>query len=132
MNYQLSLRITHPSIDPLEITRTLSLDHSVCHKQGEERRTPKGNPLPGQNKNSFWLHEVVVDDHEDISSAIEHTNHKLKDHQEFLTNLVKEGGNIQYFIGWFVEANSGDILDWELLRHCAELNIDLYFDIYAK
>src|SRR5690606_41744793 len=52
--YKVSLSLTHPRRSAAELGRALPLQ--ACHEGtvGEPRRTPKGRPLGGQYKESFW------------------------------------------------------------------------------
>lgn len=131
MNFKMTLRVSHPSIDPQAITAELSLAPTNSYKNGESRSTPKGNPLSGNYNHSFWAHELVTEGCADISDAINKANEKIGLHREFMANIVEGGGSIQYFVGWFIDGSSGEILSWKLLKDCSDLNVDIYFDVYS-
>jgi Domain of unknown function (DUF4279) len=57
--YAISLRVTHPSLDPAEITSALQLTPSRTWRAGEPRTTPKGTPLQGVYSNTFWTRSFV-------------------------------------------------------------------------
>lgn len=60
------------------------------------------------------------------------TTHSLKAHAAFLHRITAEGGQTQYFVGFFLDRkNSGDILPHVLLEEIAALRIDLVLDIYG-
>lgn len=54
--YEVSLKIFHPPIDPQEISRALSIAPTHACKAGSGRATPKSHPLPGDNRETFWLY----------------------------------------------------------------------------
>jgi len=44
---------------------------------------------------------------------------------------VREGGGtVEFFVGWFIERNSGETFNQGVLKGLAELQIDLALDIY--
>ena len=130
--YSIALRIWHPSIDPGEITARIAWEPSFSYMAGSPRRTPKGNALPGTNKDSFWYAEVPVEQGCTLSEVIDHLNRRLSPHAQYLDQLVCTGGKIEYFIGWFVGRNAGDTFSWAMLEACAALRISLAFDIYGS
>ena len=130
--FKLSLRIRHPSIDPALITDRLGLTQTNSFRFGERRSTPKGELLEGVNKESLWFLRVPAEHHTCISESTRGLNEILKPHQDFLRTIVEQGGVVEYFIGWFVDANDGDILDWTLLSDCAQLRISISLDVYGE
>lgn len=127
--FQLSLRITHPSMDPHEISIALGLEPDVKHKVGERRKTPKGTILEGAYLHSYWSCRLQKD--ERLSNLISSANKILIEKLPFLTRLTETGGRLEYFIGCFVPPHVGDTLDSKLLKDCACLNVNLSFDMYG-
>lgn len=130
-SFDFAVRIWHRSADPVEIGRELNWHPTLSKRVGEPRSTPKGNPLPGQNRESTWYAKLGVEPGESLASAIGRANQKLATGRSYLERLTADGGKVEYFIGWFVEANSGEVLDSILLRACADLEVQLAFDVYA-
>ena len=129
--YTLALRLRHPIIDPAEITRELALDPEHNWKAGQPRFTPRGDPLPGVYRNSYWISPIIVNQDSTLSHSIADALKLLKPHKSFLEAFRRSGGSIGYFIGWFSERNSGALLDWALLKSLSELQIDLELDFYG-
>lgn len=132
--FKIALRIFHPSINPDQITQKLSLRPSHTYMAGSARNTPKGNPLPGTNKNSMWFFEIGEKSEGEsgtLSDMIREMNEKLWPARDFFCGLQDSGGKIEYFIGWFSGLNSGETLDWALLQKCSDLRIDLSLDVYG-
>ena len=128
--FSLAIRIRHPAIDPAEITSVLGREPDYCYKVGESRKTPKGNELEGKNKESFWYCDVEVGNSENLVTIIKSTNQMFIGHERFIAKLLQSGGVVEYFIGVFVDNNTGFTLERDLLEECANLNINLAFDIY--
>lgn len=134
--YCISLRISHPSIDPEEISSFLGLDPILKWKVGDKRVSPTGRTLSGLRSESFWVYEPHGDSK--ISSNTQYIEDyliilttQLSQHKAFLTYIAESGGSIEYFIGIFSEYSIGSTFSAKLLKQISDLNIDLSFDIYA-
>ena len=128
--YSVSLRISHPDIDPRLITDTLHIQPKGTWKFGEPRMTPTGTPLEGVNRNSFWHHKFSAPDDGQCFSFIRSVTLALQPHRDFFHRLRAEGGDIEFFIGWFGNGNFGDTCPHDVSGILADLKIDLGFDVY--
>lgn len=132
--YEVSLRIAHPSIDPEEVTSTLSIAPTHACKAGSGRTTLKGSPLPGVNRETFWRYRIcrkAKGEAGTLPETLAAMNQALSSKREFLRTLRESGGRVEYFIGWFTDFNSGEVLDWRVLQQCGDLGIDLALDVYG-
>lgn len=130
-----SLRITHPKIDPDEITKVLGITPTHKWKFGESRKTPKGTQLSGNNIESYWtarLHDKKNLHSEDITleEFISKANRRLRSYKEYLKKLSNDGGRIEYFVGWFGSSNMGANFKPSVLKDTAELGIEIALDVY--
>jgi hypothetical protein len=57
--FQLSLHVRHPSVDPEEISRELSLDAVECFRAGEPRHSRSGLAATAVHGETYWA--AVVD-----------------------------------------------------------------------
>jgi len=57
--FQLSLHVRHPSVDPEEISRELSLDAVECFRAGEPRHSRSGLAATAVHVETYWV--AVVD-----------------------------------------------------------------------
>jgi Domain of unknown function (DUF4279) len=130
--YKISLRIRHPSIDPIEITCALRLSPSRAWRAGEPRTTPKGNSLEGNFLDSYWTTEVVegASPGKALATALAEVLDHLTPHKDFIRRIWSQGGRVELFIGWFLGQQAGDVLESALLARMADLNVDLAFDVY--
>ena len=130
-HFSISLRVRHPNVDPMNITEHLGIQPTHFGKAGEGRRTPRGSILSGVNRESYWTARVSSGRWPlEISSAICDVLNGLLPHRSYLHTIRNGGGNIELFIGWFFENQSGDVLNYKCLALAGDLKIDLSFDIY--
>jgi hypothetical protein len=135
--YCVAFRISHPNIDPSEITSQLGIEPSSAWKVGDPIVGKNGEFKEGVRNESFWryqphkefrLHssdQYLEDYLEKISTE------QLKRHKEYFSELVKSGGEINFFIGLFSEYSIGTNFTASLLKQLGELYIDLQLDIYV-
>jgi hypothetical protein len=53
--FQLSLRIRHPSIDPDEISQAFEIKPEHCFRAGDARRSSSGLATASEHAESYWL-----------------------------------------------------------------------------
>jgi Domain of unknown function (DUF4279) len=130
--YSINLRMRHPSMAPQGMTDALGLQPRHSWRAGEPRSTPKGRPLSGVNRESFWISDLGKGSRPptSLSAAISAALDQLSDRRTFLHKIRSEGGLAEFFIGWFFDSQSGDTLPYDLLARAADLGIDLSFDVY--
>ena len=130
--YKVSLRLRHPTTASAEFTAELGVQPSRSWEAGAPRTTPKGTPLSGVNKETYWIANYVegASANADLAAAVGGVLDKLAKHQAFFDALSASGGRAEFFIGWFFDGNSGDVFSWKLLGRLAQLKIDLSLDVY--
>ena len=128
--FAVSLRVTHPDIDPAVITDVLGVTPDRCWKVGDPRVTPKGAALEGVYRESHWIAALGNGSDGEIAHCLEQALDRLSRHGTFLTDLRKGGGDLQLFVFWGGNGNTGAVLDAALLGRMAELGIDLRLDVY--
>ena len=131
-----SLRISHPEIDPDEITRELGIEPFRKWKVGEARVSPSGEKIEGESVESFWaakLHEEkrLLSTDIYLEDFISKLNEQFKDKSRYFSTLVESGGYIEYFVGWFGGGMFGATLDPTLLASTGKLSISIGLDIYG-
>ena len=113
------------------ICEEINLQAQVKWKVGGQRRSPNGKLLKGNYDSTYCSFDLKKTDDIDLLSFLKTWNDKLDIHKLFFEKIVFSGGNIEYFIGWYSDGNSGEIFDIELMKKLVALNINLSIDYYG-
>ena len=127
--FKVSLCLHHPKMNPDVISSGLSLNPQFMYMVGDRRKTPKGNLLEGFNEDSYWTCEMRPSRKEGLADCLRASLSKLERKASFLRKFSATGGHLEFFIGWFVNSNCGEVLDFDPER-LADLRIELSFDVY--
>lgn len=130
--FDVSLRVKHPALGSDEICRALGMPADVTWQVGAHRTTPTGRQLPGVYEYSYCVFRFDVPADVSLADFIKAKNASLLARRDFLVDLRKSGGTVEYFVGWYSGANSGELFDWQLLKELADLRVDLALDVYAE
>ncbi|MBV9548203.1 MAG: DUF4279 domain-containing protein [Alphaproteobacteria bacterium] len=130
--FDVELLIIHPTLDPAVITAALGLQPSRSHRVGDPRQTPKRTPLPGNYRDTRWLHciEVELKDQwfaEEVTKLVE----RLMPHKAFFKNLRATGGKADLIVQFF-DAYYGDNLARETLAKLVELELELGIECFSE
>jgi hypothetical protein len=93
---------------------------------------PKGTPLQGFYKDTYWSHEVKNEQNTSLSESLEKFLMSLVPYKDFLHEIHSTGGRMECFIGWFSGSNSGEVFDNALLSLFGDLRVDLALDVYGQ
>jgi len=128
----LSLWIKHPTADLSRVPQSLGLPVSRIWKAGDPRSTPKGTPLEGSWRNSYCCLTLQEERVASLPELLRKVLPKLARHKGVLDELTSDGATLSLFVGWFSEeANSRDLIEWDLLAELANLKIALDLDFYG-
>lgn len=131
-SFAVSLSISHPDIDPVEITEAIGLSPKWATQAGAPRTTPKGDPLPGTYRFSHWTHQFDIQGASDLEPVLDALAVKLQRHEQFFHRIVREGGKVELFCGVFAAGNWDESLHHTLLGRLAALQVNLRLDVYPK
>lgn len=129
--YVVSLRVTHPAMDPQQICNGLGPQAKWKWKVGEKRQTPAGTPLSGVYKDTFCTFALAPPQGCELERFIKRCNKSLESHRRFLNRITSTGGSAEYFIGMFLDSNHGVVFAPEVLAQLTKLQIGLSFDLYC-
>ena len=134
-SYSISLRAWHPSIDPEAITKGFGKTPARTWRAGDPRSTPKGTPLEGQYKETYWYTVLVSNeegesDFNSLEDKLAYLAHGLAQHSEFIATLRAGGGHAELFIGLYGDRNFGFELPPQTIGAVASIGLSLSFDIY--
>jgi hypothetical protein len=92
--------------------------------------TPAGHPLEGIHKETFWYRSLSLSRNAQLNSSIKALLNRLSSRKYFFKKIRAKGGTAEFFVGWFIERNSGDTLGQEVLKGLSNPQIDLALDVY--
>jgi hypothetical protein len=134
-SYSIDVRIWHPNIATDMITRALGISPSRSCEAGKPRSTPKGTPLEGTYRESYWSADPF--DHGERSStddliedALTEVLQLLEPNKDFLLKLRSEGARILVQISSFSGRNYAFELPPELMSRYAAIGVSLAHDVY--
>ena len=131
-HYQVSLCITHPTMDPGSFTAALRLEPKISWAVGDPCKDRNGSIVPGNREESYWLHSFGETQDGNLPLFLFNVVSSLAAQKLFFDNLSSTGGSAEFFVGYFINAPNTSIpLDPELLRRCSELGLGIYVDIYG-
>ena len=131
-SFEVSLSVTHPDMDPREISTALDLAPKRATRAGTPRTTPRGDPLEGAYEFSCWTHQFDLEGASELGVVLEGMVERLQRHQQFFHRVVRDGGSVELFCGVFAAGNWDEVLSHSLLGKVAALQIDLRLDVYPK
>lgn len=129
--FSLSLRMMHPDLDLLVFCDLIGLIPWKWYKAGEVRKTKDGRLLGGIHKDSFCTCSLDFDQDNTLEAAINEILDLLELKKNDIVKMTTSGGEMHFFIGWFFEGNAGLVLDWQILRRMADLEISIQLDAYG-
>ena len=131
-SFKVSLHISHPEIDPAEISHSSGLTPSRSTQAGMARMTPAGDPLGGTYGVSHWMHEFDVQGASELVEVLEQLVEDLQRNEVLFHRIARDGGTVQLFCGVFAAGNWDEVLPHLLLGRLAALEIDLRLDVYPR
>ena len=128
-----ALRARHPAWHPDRITSMLGLKPRIAWQAGDARRTPDGQPLPGNYPETYWCSEKLDGfSSNSVESLLQYVK-GLEKLRPALEDFLQTGGRIEFSVGWGLTAPSGgEHFPSQLLGNLGHLGIDLSLSIYQQ
>jgi hypothetical protein len=131
--FDVELFIVHPTMDPADISTALGLDATIAHRVGDQRKTPKSEPLPGRYQDTRWRHSRRHETSDQyFADKIAELLDCIEPHKAFLKELRSTGGaaclNLQLLgdDGYF-----GDKIPRAVLARLVDLELDFGIECFA-
>ena len=129
--YKLSFRIFHPTARAEDIAAKVGLKSKRAHSVGAPRETPKGKRLEGVYSRTCVSFDVKNHEGEVLEDAIRRAlEEELNSKIPYLSELVATGGELEFFVGIFLNGNEGLQIDAKLVSSLASAGIGLSLDMY--
>ncbi|MDL2399091.1 DUF4279 domain-containing protein [Rhizobium mayense] len=129
--FRISLRIWHPEFDPASIAAAVGLRPVAAYQAGEPMRGSDGQLLNMVSEANYCTFELAAGERVSLAETLSGILAKLESRAEGLAALKESGGELELFIGWFIDGNGGDTFPPELLGQASRLGIALAFDVYG-
>ena len=130
--FDVELFIVHPTLDPREIGAALGLEASFSCRVGDQRKTPKGRPLPSVYRDTRWRHSRR---HETSGQWFADKVAELIDHIEprkaFLKELKSTGGKACLILQFLGDGYFGDEIPQTNLARLIDLELDFGIECFA-
>jgi hypothetical protein len=127
----ISLRLRHPDRDVGPLLEKWGFEVGRAWVAGQPRATPEGRPLEGVWPDSYAYARLLAE-----GTTLAHRLRLILAMVEPVSNelvaFVDSGGVAELFVGWHFQRNSGDMLDWDLMRRLADCRLSLSLDIYPE
>ncbi|MHA6824549.1 DUF4279 domain-containing protein [Ralstonia pseudosolanacearum] len=130
-DFSVSLRIFTQTVEPDEICKMLGLEPKWKHRIGEPRVNPKGQILGGVYKKSYCSFRLARVNDEKLHEMLDRVLESLAKNKQLFHRIRDEGGQTEFFIGWYSSGNTADTFDYSLLEKISDLKIDLSLDVYG-
>jgi hypothetical protein len=133
--FTISLRIRHPSIEPLMITKRLGIEPQHTWKAGDGRRSPAGEALEGNYRESYWMARLMPEPElssgrSSVESVLLHTLAQLRRCHVFVKQLGTDGGIAELHVSLFARENFRLDLSAETLAALGRLGLAVALDIH--
>jgi hypothetical protein len=128
--FELSLRCWHDTKSPSEICELLGIEATARQRAGQERRTPRGKKSKGTYKSNYCSFELSAGNEAELPNELKRWNKRLLDKAKSVREFRQGSGRMEYFVGLFIDGDSGFELDPEVASGLSKLGITLNLDIY--
>ena len=133
--FTISLRIRHPSIEPLTITETLGIEPQHTWKAGDARRSPAGEALGGSYRETYWMARLMREpelssDRASVESVLLQTLAHLRRSHAFLEQLGTDEGVAELHVSLFARENFRLDLSAETLATLGRLGLAVALEIH--
>jgi hypothetical protein len=133
--FTISLRIRHPTIEPHAITRTLGIEPQHTWKAGDARRSPAGEALEGNYRETYWMARLMPEPElssgrSSVESVVLQTLAHLRRSHAFLTQLGTDQGLAELHVSLFARENFRLDLSAETLTTLGRLGLAVALEIH--
>ncbi|MBK8164197.1 MAG: hypothetical protein IPK65_13990 [Gammaproteobacteria bacterium] len=129
--FEISFRVTHPSMSPDAICTLLSMNTDVKRNVGDARVNSKGKPLPGVWKETYCGFDVPKKEGDSIPMCLENMLNNLKRRRSEIEEIHSTGGTLEFYIlSAPKELTFGEKFGWKILSELANHKIDLSLEIH--
>ena len=123
-HFAVSLRISHPSMEPEVISKRLGLTPKTAWKVGDQWKNPCGPCTANKHRETYWSYPCLIPKELRLSDFLKVFLEQIEEHKGFFQEIRATNGSVELFVGWFSGSNSGDTFRCQLLEKLADLQVD--------
>lgn len=131
--YVISLRIWHPDM-PHEDFSKIGHHPKYSWTAGSPRFSPKGMPLGGIHKSSYWSTELTpettLSEPIEVEQALDVQIEHFSQQAAFFNKVRAEGGKAEFFVGLFSDENVVVDIEPSLMGRLAQAGLGICLDYY--
>jgi hypothetical protein len=133
--FTISLRIRHPTIEPLTITKTLGIEPQHTWTAGDARRSHAGDALGGNYRESYWMARLMPEPElssgrSSVESVLLQTLAQLRRSHALLEQLGTDGGVAELHVSLFAREDFRLDLSAETLAALGRLGLAVALEIH--
>lgn len=128
-DFHVSLRATHPTLDPTSIAAGLDLKPNHSWTAGEPRVTPTGTPLGGVRNESYCTFDLGSGKDGEVARCLRSALSHLKQHKDFLRRMNSDGGSLRFYVFWHPNGDTGEVFPTSMLKDKGDLGIELGINV---
>ena len=128
--YDVIIMINHPSELVSRITSEIGVEPTSQGQAGEQRRSWRGNLLPGLHRETFWFHRVGYKSDDHFFEALQDSLERLEAAQEYLHGLRASGGTVILTVDLAGHTQISDILRISDLSRMAKIGVGLGLEVF--
>jgi len=130
--FHVELFIVHPTLDPAEISTALGLEAHFAQRVGDPRKTPNGEPLAGNYRDTRWRHCVERSTTgqwfaAEVTSLLD----RLEPHKAFFANLRQTGGEASLIVQFLGDGYLSDEIPHAALVKLVALGLGLGIECFV-
>jgi hypothetical protein len=126
------LFVVHPTWEPTNISIALGLEPHFAHRVGDPRKTPTGNPLPGNYQDTRWRHCIRCTVRDQWYAAeVTRLVDRLGLHRAFFADLKSTGGTACVVIQFLGDGYFGDEIPRATLAKLVDLELGLGIECFV-
>jgi hypothetical protein len=132
--YVISLRIWHPDMPHEDFSKIIGHHPKYSWTAGSPRFSPKGMPLGGIHKSSYWSTELTpettLSEPIEVEQALDVQIEHFSQQAAFFNKVRAEGGKAEFFVGLFSDENVVVDIEPSLMGRLAQAGLGICLDYY--
>ena len=117
-----------------EFTQVIGLRPKYSWTAGSPRFSPKGKPLGGSHKSSYWstelTQETTLSEDNEVEQALDAQIEHFAQQATFFKKVRAEGGKAEFFVGLFSDENIVVDIEPALMARLAHAGLGICLDYY--